>query len=502
MNAVVLAVRDGKSAVLLKDGTIRNIPKEYKVGETVHVASAQTGIISMVSAAAAALVIFVSGIAGYNYMSRTACSYVTLDVNPSIEYTLNRHDEVIKIVPLNSDAEPIVASVNEQTGKKTALDQAINQTLDALTENNYLKEEEENYLLFDVVSDNAERSDKIISTINEIADTNSTDDYHVVSSSLEDHKEAVSNNMSTGRYKMMKDELEAAGEEVSASSVSAYKSKSVRDMVSPVEEASSKDKTTDKTSDKPANSIKTETAKPKPATTVTQQATTDTNTGNNNTSVNTGSSQTVTASEEKDNTQTATTTTGTGKKKLATETGSTESSSGTVSSSNDSSSGNQTSDSTASAGSGDNSGNTSGSGKKKPVTPPADEPEPGSGSDPVPVGPDPGADNPGTDEPGTDDPGTDNPGTDNPGTDNPGTDNPGTDNPGTEEPGTDNPGTDNPGADNPGGGDSGTDNPGADDPGTSDNDSGEAGNGAATDYYEETSSLYTDISPDMTTSIE
>ena len=488
MNAVVLAVRDGKSAVLLKDGTIRNIPKEYKVGETVHVASRQTGIISMVSAAAAALVIFVSGIAGYNYMSRTACSYVTLDVNPSIEYTLNRRDEVIKIAPLNSDAEPIVASVNEQTGKKSALDEAINQTLNALTENNYLKAEEENYLLFDVVSDNAKRSDKIISTINEIADTNSTDDYHVVSSSLEDHKEAASNNMSAGRYKMMKDELESMGEEVSESSVSTYKSKSVRDMVSPAEEASSKDKTsTDKASDKPVNDIRTETAKPKPATTVTQQAATD-NTGNN-TSVNAGSSQTVTASEEKNTTQTGTTA-GSGKKKLATETGSTESSSGTVSSGSGSSSSGGSSESTADAGSGDNSGSSSGSGKKKPVTPPADEPEPGSGSEPVPVGPDPGTDNPGTDNPGTD-----NPGTDNPGTDNPGTDDPGTDDPGTDDPGTDNPGTDNPGADNPGEGDSGTDNPGG-------GDSSEAENGAAEDYCGETSPLYTDISSGMTISME
>jgi hypothetical protein len=490
MNAVVLAVRDGKSAVLLKDGTIRNIPKEYKVGETVHVASRQTGIISMVSAAAAALVIFVSGIAGYNYMSRTACSYVTLDVNPSIEYTLNRRDEVIKIAPLNSDAEPIVASVNEQTGKKSALDEAINQTLDALTENNYLKAEEENYLLFDVVSDNAKRSDKIISTINEIADTNSTDDYHVVSSSLEDHKEAANNNMSAGRYKMMKDELESTGEEVSASSVSAYKSKSVRDMISPVEEASSKDKTSDdKTSNKTANDAKTEMAKQK-QTTVTQPSVSDDNSGNSGSSVSAGSSQTVTASEDNKNNQTGTTSVS-GKKKLAAETGSTESSTGTISSGS-SSSDSGSSESTADAGSGDNSGSSSGSGKKKPVTPPADEPDPGSGSDPVPVGPDPGTDNPGTDDPGTDEPGTDNPGTDNPGTDDPGTD----------EPGTDNPGTDNPGTDNPGGGDSGTDDPDAGDSGTSDNDSGEAENGAAEDYYGDNSSLYTDISLVSTTSME
>ena len=475
MNAVVLAVRDGKSAVLLKDGTIRNIPKEYKVGETVHVASRQTGIISMVSAAAAALVIFVSGIAGYNYMSRTACSYVTLDVNPSIEYTLNRRDEVIKIAPLNSDAEPIVASVNEQTGKKSALDEAINQTLDALTENNYLKAEEENYLLFDVVSDNAKRSDKIISTINEIADTNSTDDYHVVSSSLEDHKEAASNNMSAGRYKMMKDELESMGEEVSESSVSAYKSKSVRDMVSPAEEASSKDKTSDvKTADKSANDVKTEIAKPK-QTTVTQPSAAESNQNSSNTPVSSGSSQTTQASEDNKNNQTSAPA-GSGKKKLATETGSTESSSGTISSGSDASGGGS-SESAADAGSGNNPGSSSGSGKKKPVTPPADEPDPGTGSDPVPVGPEPGTDNPGTDDPGTDQPGTD-------------------------EPGTDNPGADEPGTDNPGGGDSGTENPGTGDSGASDNDSGEAENGADQDYCEEASSLYVDINPDMTTSME
>ncbi len=232
MNAVVLSVRDGKSAVLLKDGTIRNINRECKVGETVRVSTRQSMIVKYAGMAAAAIVMFATGLGGYNYQTASAVSYVTLDVNPSIQYSLNRQNAVIAIEPLNDDAQPIVASVVENTAQKAGLDVAITNTLTALNDNNYLNNENGNVLLFDVASDDSVRSSKLVDTINGIADTNSNDDYHIIESSLDDHEAAVSNNMSTGRYAMMVSELEANGVGVDASSVDAYKTMKVRDMVS------------------------------------------------------------------------------------------------------------------------------------------------------------------------------------------------------------------------------------------------------------------------------
>lgn len=320
MNAVVLASKDGKSAVLLKDGSIRNIPKEYRVGETVHVATRQATVVSYVSAAAAAVCLFVVGLFGYNYQTCKPCSYVTLDVNPSIEFEVDSHENIVSIEALNSDAEPIVASVIEQMDKKkTSFNEAVYSTLDVLTTNNYLNADENNVLLFDVVSKNDKKSDKLIDTINEIANNNSGDEYHIISSSMEDHQEAVNNNMSTGRYAMMLDDARSKGTEVNDDAVITFKSKSVRSMVTgeedvtaDVEEESTEQAQTSVSTDSGSDKTKEDAAKQKAASTVqtvTSQSQTTTvpaqtaetqvnNTGNDSSVSNTSDTTSVSATPQ------------------------------------------------------------------------------------------------------------------------------------------------------------------------------------------------------------
>lgn len=392
MNAVVLASKDGKSAVLLKDGSIRNIPKEYKVGETVHVATRQATIVSYVSAAVAAVCVLFAGIFGYNYQIKTPCSYVTLDVNPSIEYELNSRELVVGIEALNSDAEPIVASVLERVDKKTTLDQAINSTLDVLTTNNYLKSDENNVLLFDVVSGNAKKTDKITNTINEIASVNSGDEYHVISSSIEEHKEAVNNNMSAGRYAMMLDDIKSKGEEVNDDSVLTYKSKSVKEMVSKQDETVTAEKTT---TTEEVKKIETSTGKDN-VNTAKQQTTVTTNSAQSQTqntaaaAQNNAQSHTSSSEGNEDDKQSTSSSASpdSGPKKVTSEVGKTETASDAVtpsadasadtgsSSDNDSNTEAQSgSDSKASSGSGGNgsgggsSEHSGGTGTAEPTTP-------------------------------------------------------------------------------------------------------------------------------------
>lgn len=395
MNAVVLAVQDGKSCVLLKDGTIRNIPREYKVGETVRVASKQAGIVSMISAAAAALIIFAGSMFGYGYRSCTPCSYVTLDVNPSIEFELNMNDKVMKVSALNEDAEPVVASVNELLKKNIPLEEAINLTLEELTNRNYLSGDKENYLLFDVVSDSQKRSDKLVNTINRIADSNSTDDYHVIESSLEDHEEAVNNNMSTGRYSMMKEDVEANGGTVDETSVLTYKKKAVSEMVtgqSSQAEASTEEENDAVSADNAKGNVKPASTKPAVQ---TQTSAASTETSDNHTS-NSGSSQPANVSAGNDQPADApaqSSSASNNKKKIATQSGATEAST------DQSQSGNNEGQPAVSEGGSNESeastGGSSGGKKPKPSTPsegegetpsdaiPADNPDPSPSEDPA-----------------------------------------------------------------------------------------------------------------------
>lgn len=63
-------------------------------------------------------------------------SYVSLDVNPSIEYTLNRFDRVIDVEAVNDDGQAILENAGEF--KNLTIEDAITKTVDELVEEGYL----------------------------------------------------------------------------------------------------------------------------------------------------------------------------------------------------------------------------------------------------------------------------------------------------------------------------------------------------------------------------
>mgnify|MGYP002624932305 CR=1 FL=1 len=64
-----------------------------------------------------------------------AQTYVTLDVNPSIEFSLNRSEKIVKVTALNEDAEEIVDELYELGIKWEAVDTGLEMALDMLEEN-------------------------------------------------------------------------------------------------------------------------------------------------------------------------------------------------------------------------------------------------------------------------------------------------------------------------------------------------------------------------------
>ena len=121
MKAVVLEIRKNEAAVLCKDGQIVKIRrKDLTVGETIEISAAEicpdkkTVVYKQLRkygtvAAAAAILLGFGG--NHIYNTALACSYVSLDINPSIEYTLNRQDRVLDVTAVNEDAEEIVAQL-------------------------------------------------------------------------------------------------------------------------------------------------------------------------------------------------------------------------------------------------------------------------------------------------------------------------------------------------------------------------------------------------------
>lgn len=114
-------------------------------------------------AAAACLVLAIGGGSVYYNQSQTAASIVSLDVNPSIELTLNRRERVLRAAALNEDAAAVLDGMDL---KGATLDVAVNALMGSLLKNGYV-DELANSILITVEDDDAARAAQLESQLTE-----------------------------------------------------------------------------------------------------------------------------------------------------------------------------------------------------------------------------------------------------------------------------------------------------------------------------------------------
>lgn len=135
MQGVVMEIKEDRCVVLKKDGTFAEIPnRNYTVGQTVTLS--RSAVRRSLSLAACLAVVCLAG-AGY-HLYFTPASYIYLDINPSVRLDLNCFERVIDVVPLNEDAETLLADSTIGKGKVSDCMSAI---VSACREQNYLNED-------------------------------------------------------------------------------------------------------------------------------------------------------------------------------------------------------------------------------------------------------------------------------------------------------------------------------------------------------------------------
>lgn len=207
MKAVVLETRDGWAAVLRDDGVVEKIRRRCEVGDTIELEDRSVipfpkRVGRMATAAAAALILLTGG-GLYGYNNAYAYSYVTLDANPSIEYVLNRRNEVLRVAALNEDAEPIVATLNESGVRKESLSDAIDETIALLYESDYLTEDGDNCILISVSSRGSEQAQYLLDEVGAYYDEHENElTVYVAEATAEDTRQAQKLGVSTGRFKL------------------------------------------------------------------------------------------------------------------------------------------------------------------------------------------------------------------------------------------------------------------------------------------------------------
>jgi len=216
MKAIVLQTDGGFAAVLRDDGVVEKIRRSCNVGETIELEEQKVvrfpKRLTQWAAGAAAALILLAGGGMYGYNNAYAYSYVTLDTNPSIEYTLNRKNEVLRITALNEDAESIVESLNAAGVKKESLTDAIGRTTELLYEGAYLGEDCDNCILVSVTSHGDRQAQDLLEEVGVYySDYENELTVYVTEATTSEAKQAQMLGVSTGRYKLAEDML--GGEE-------------------------------------------------------------------------------------------------------------------------------------------------------------------------------------------------------------------------------------------------------------------------------------------------
>ena len=214
MHAIVMEKKKRICAVLCDDGCFRKIAGNFDVGQeisviadsptTCHIRGKKNRHQSMyrlfLPYAAAALIIIAAGLS-YMYETALAYSYVTVDVNPSIEYTLNRLNRVINVTALNDDAAEVVDALSDSL-KNKSLSDALSETVAVLQENNYLLGDDAS-ILIDVVPGSERSYSDLSGDISEAFD-DSNISLCLLESNIASRQEAIDSGMSTGRLEAMK----------------------------------------------------------------------------------------------------------------------------------------------------------------------------------------------------------------------------------------------------------------------------------------------------------
>ncbi len=211
MKAVVMQTRDNEASVLLKDGTFRVVRGNFTVGETIEYREKKRSPASRWTAAAAALVVALGTGGGFWYDAHyVAYAEISLDVNPSIIYTVNKQDCVLEVKAVNDEAAGVVSTLQRTGIRFMPVSQAIDAAMTIFGDEGYLDAEKEDYVLMNVSADNTGFQERLTAEIKtgmeRVMERNSTLEYRVDRSDRATAARASENHMSTGRYALWEQE--------------------------------------------------------------------------------------------------------------------------------------------------------------------------------------------------------------------------------------------------------------------------------------------------------
>jgi len=174
MKGVIVEIRNDYAAVLSDNGSIIKIKNNnYQIGEEIQMKNttkkSKKKIYALAVSVACAILIAGTGVYAYT----TPYSYVSLDVNPSIEYEVNRFDRVIDVTAVNDDGAEIINNLDLENKK---IDEAIEDTITEINEQGYFGEDETGGVVISTSNDDTDKAAELAKELEETSQEVITED--------------------------------------------------------------------------------------------------------------------------------------------------------------------------------------------------------------------------------------------------------------------------------------------------------------------------------------
>jgi hypothetical protein len=213
MQGMLLKKQNGTGIVLTSDGTYCRgaISEEALLGEEATVVPPRWRRPPLWLAAAVTAVVFL-GLGAYRFLAPSSWAYVAIDVEPSVEFTVDRGLTVIGLKGYNFAGKKLASALGDIRGKP--LDYGVESLLEKALAAGYLREGEDNIVMVTGVCRQEDERIGPEALANMVADSYPVQRGKVEIIALytdtDVHRQAAKNGLSSGRY-LLQQELKRRG---------------------------------------------------------------------------------------------------------------------------------------------------------------------------------------------------------------------------------------------------------------------------------------------------
>lgn len=235
MKGIVIETNSNEAAVLSDNGAVLKIKnKHYKKGQVVNMKE-NNKMRFFAKAGSIAAVLAITAVSGYAYTNPT--SYVSLDVNPSIEYSVNAFDRVVSVTAVNDDGEVITKELDLKNEKIT---KAIQKTVDKLIETGYITDDDNAGIIIAISNSDEKKAEDLAEEIEEetqdyMEENGETAEVEAEAVGKERVEEAKAMGVTPGKLNLVQ-KLAASSDDVDEIDVEEWLNKSVKEINKTIKE--------------------------------------------------------------------------------------------------------------------------------------------------------------------------------------------------------------------------------------------------------------------------